>query len=106
MLLQRAQRHRLRKHIKRLRYAIEFSAGLFERRPVKRYLKPLRTLQEHLGTISDVVMAIDALRTLPERHARDWFTLGWLGAQRATLIDQAGTALRDFAKVEGFWRSR
>ena len=100
-----AQRHRLRKHIKRLRYAIEFSAGLFERKQVKRYLKPLRELQERLGAISDVVVAIDALRSAPERQARDWFTIGWLSAHRGALIDQAGAALRNFAKVEGFWRA-
>jgi len=101
-----AQRHRLRKHIKRLRYAIEFSSGLFERKHVKRYLKPLRTLQERLGAISDVLVAIEALRATPERQARDWFALGWLSAHRAALIDQAAAALQAFAKTEGFWSAR
>lgn len=99
-----AQRHRLRKRIKRLRYAIEFSAGLFERKAVRRYLKPLRALQERLGAISDVIVAIDALRGTSERDTQAWFALGWLSARRAVLIEQAGAELKAFAKAEVFWR--
>lgn len=99
-----AQRHRLRKRIKRLRYAVEFSAGLFDRKAVRRYLKPLRALQERLGAISDVIVAIDALRGTSERDTRAWFALGWLSARRAALIERAGTDLKAFAKADVFWR--
>jgi inorganic triphosphatase YgiF len=99
-----AQRHRLRKRIKRLRYAVEFSAGLFDRKAVRRYLKPLRALQERLGAISDVIVAIDALRGPAERDTRAWFALGWLSARRAALIEQAGAELKAFAKADVFWR--
>lgn len=99
-----AQRHRLRKRIKRLRYAVEFSAGLFERKAVRRYLKPLRALQERLGAISDVIVAIDALRGTLERDTQAWFALGWLSARRAALIEQAGAELKAFTKAEVFWR--
>jgi len=101
-----AQRHRLRKRIKRLRYAVEFSAGLFERKAVRSYLKPLRALQERLGAISDVIVAIDALRGTAERDTHAWFALGWLSARRAALIEQAGAELKAFAKAEVFWRER
>ncbi|HEY9065372.1 MAG TPA: CHAD domain-containing protein [Burkholderiaceae bacterium] len=100
------QRHRLRKHVKRLRYAVEFSAGLFERRQVKRYLKPLRALQEDLGVISDVIVAMQALRATPEGPAHHWFALGWLSAHRDALVRQAAAPLRAFAEAEGFWRTR
>jgi triphosphatase len=101
-----AQRHRLRKRIKRLRYAVEFSAGLFDRKAVRRYLKPLRALQERLGAISDVIVAIDGLRGPSERDTRAWFALGWLSARRAALIEQAGAELKAFAKADVFWRER
>ena len=101
-----AQRHRLRKRIKRLRYAVEFSAGLFERKAVRRYLKPLRALQERLGAISDVIVAIDALRGTSERDTRAWFALGWLSARRAALIEQASAELKAFAKADVFWSER
>ena len=98
------QRHRLRKRVKRLRYAVEFSAGLFERKAVRRYLKPLRALQERLGALSDVIVAIDALRGTSERDTQAWFALGWLSARRAVLIEQAGDELKAFAKAKVFWR--
>jgi inorganic triphosphatase YgiF len=100
------QRHRLRKRIKRLRYAVEFSAALFDRKAVRRYLKPLRALQERLGAISDVIVAIDALRGTSERDTRAWFALGWLSARRAALIEQAGAELKGFEKADVFWRER
>ena len=97
-------RHRLRKRAKRLRYATEFSATLFDRREVRRYLKALRALQERLGAVSDVLMAMAAFapRTGADRQAM--FALGWLTARRAALIDAAAPELKAFAKVERFWK--
>ena len=97
-------RHRLRKHIKRLRYAVEFTGTLFGGQAVKRYLKPLRELQERLGAINDVVVAMDAFRAARKTDPRAWFALGWLAGQREVLIRAARPALRAFAKSDGFWK--
>lgn len=97
-------RHRLRKHIKRLRYAVEFTGTLFGRQAVKRYLKPLRALQERLGAINDVVVAMDAFRAARETDPRAWFALGWLAGRREVLIRAARPELRTFAKSDGFWK--
>lgn len=103
-------RHRLRKHIKRLRYAVEFCGDLFDRKAIKRYLKPLRLLQEHLGQINDIVVAMAAVREHQgggaEADARRWFALGWLSARRDALVEQAAPSLKAFAKAEAFWRAR
>ena len=97
-------RHRLRKHIKRLRYAVEFTGTLFGRQAVKRYLKPLRALQERLGAINDVVVAMEAFRAARETDPRAWFALGWLAGRREVLIRAARPELRAFAKSDGFWK--
>ena len=97
-------RHRLRKQIKRLRYAVEFTGTLFGRQAVKRYLKPLRALQERLGAINDVVVAMDAFRAARETDPRAWFALGWLAGRREVLIRAARPELRAFAKSGGFWK--
>ena len=99
-------RHRLRKRAKRLRYAAEFCAALFGRRDVRRYLKVLRALQERLGAVSDVLIAIEAFapRAPTEPHAM--FALGWLAARREALIDAARPELKAFTKVERFWKAR
>lgn len=98
------QRHRLRKRLKRLRYAVEFGAGLFEARPVRRHLKALRALLDRLGALNDVVVALDAARSSPQAGTADaGFTLGWLVARREALVDAALPACTVVAEAPRFW---
>lgn len=101
-----ARRHRLRKRIKRLRYALEFSAGLFEPRPVRRHLKALRTLLDRLGALNDAVVALDAARASPQAAtaADAGFTLGWLVARREALVAAALPACAAVADAPRFWK--
>ena len=99
-----AGRHRLRRRVKRLRYAIEFSAALFERKARERYLKRLRALQERLGQIADLTVARASLLADPAPDAAAGFMLGWLDAKREALIDQALPALERFAEAPRFWK--
>jgi inorganic triphosphatase YgiF len=99
-----AGRHRLRKHVKRLRYALEFSASLFRPRAVQRYLAGLRAAQERLGVINDVVIAMDAFSRTRDTDPRAWFALGWLAARRDVLIAQALPDLKAFARTRRFWK--
>ena len=66
--------------------------------------EPLRELQERLGAINDVVVAMDAFRAARKTDPRAWFALGWLAGQREVLIRAARPALRAFAKSDGFWK--
>ena len=97
-------RHRLRKRVKRLRYALEFSATLFASRGVRGYLKALRAMQERLGAINDVVVAMDAFRSHRDTDPRAWFALGWLEARRQLLITQALPDLKAFSRAKRFWK--
>jgi len=99
-----AGRHRLRKQVKRLRYALEFSAALFRPGDVRRYLAALRAAQERLGEINDVVMAMDAFRRARDTDPRAWFALGWLASRRDVLIAQALPDLKAFANAKRFWK--
>jgi triphosphatase len=99
-------RHRLRKRAKRLRYATEFCAALFERRAVRRYSKALRALQERLGAVSDVLMALQAFAQRAPADPQAMFALGWLAARREALIAAAAPELKAFAKVGRFWKKR
>ncbi len=97
-------RHRLRKRIKRLRYAVEFAGSLFGRAAVRGYLRPLRALQERLGAINDAVVAIQAYAAAPDTDPRAWFAVGWLAARRDVLVAEARPELRKFAKAQRFWK--
>lgn len=99
-------RHRLRKRAKRLRYAAEFCAALFDRREVRRYLKTLRALQDRLGAVSDATMAIAAFAVRAPSDPQAMFALGWLAAQREALVGAAAPEWEAFSKVERFWKSK
>jgi CHAD domain-containing protein len=51
------QLHEIRKHAKRLRYAIEFFSPLFPEKAVRKYLAKLEALQEDFGTLNDTTVA-------------------------------------------------
>ena len=100
-----AGRHRLRKRIKRLRYAVEFGATLFHDGAVRRYLRPLRQLQDRLGEINDVVVAMAAYRARTDADPHAMFALGWLAARRDALLAQVAPLTKGFANVKGFWKA-
>ncbi len=99
-------RHRLRKRIKRLRYAVEFAGSLFSRAAVRRYLRALRALQDRLGAINDAVVGIGAFNAARDSDPRAWFAVGWLAARRDVLVTDAKPELRRFAKARGFWKDK
>ncbi|MBP6269740.1 MAG: CHAD domain-containing protein [Rhizobacter sp.] len=99
-------RHRLRKHVKRLRYAVEFSAGVFDAREVRRYLQGLRALQERLGIVNDVAVGIALYSAAAPADARALFALGWLASQRERALQACRPELKRFLAMPRFWRSR
>ena len=99
-------RHRLRKRIKRLRYAAEFSSSLFDERAVRGYLKSLRALQERLGTVNDVAVGIALYAAAAPADARALFALGWLASQRERALAACKPDLKRFATSARFWRER
>jgi triphosphatase len=96
--------HRLRKRAKRLRYATEFCAGLFGGGAVRRYVKSLAALQERLGEVSDVLMAMAWFAGRGDADPHAMFARGWLAARREAAIAAAGPALRGFTKAERYWK--
>ncbi|MFT3956628.1 MAG: CHAD domain-containing protein [Piscinibacter sp.] len=97
-------RHRLRKQVKRLRYGVEFAQGLWGTKKVARYLRALAALQERLGALNDVGVALAGLRAVEPRDAATLFALGWLAARRAALITDCAPALQAFTDVRRPWK--
>ena len=94
-----AQRHRARKRLKRLRYSLEFAAGLYSPKALKRCLAQVRAAQEVLGRYNDLVVAEQAFRAQLEHDPRAWFAVGWLTAQREQRVPQAAKALARVASA-------
>lgn len=105
-LLDDEGRHRLRKHIKRLRYAVEFCASLFDEAEVQSYLKGLRTLQERLGALNNVAVGIALYSAAAPHDTRALFALGWLAARREAALAACRPNLKRFLKLPRFWRGK
>jgi len=105
-LLDDEGRHRLRKHIKRLRYAAEFCASVFDEAAVQSYLKGLRALQERLGTLNDVAVGISLYSAAAPHDTRALFALGWLAAQRERALRACRPDLQRFIEQPRFWRGK
>ncbi len=99
-----AARHRLRRRIKRLRYASELVGALWPAKNVARYLACLQQAQSPLGEFNDTVVALACCRSLTESDPRAWFAVGWLAARLQTLAAPCAKALKCVARQRGFWR--
>jgi CHAD domain-containing protein len=99
-----AARHRLRRRFKRLRYGVEFVGDLFERRRLRPYEKSLRALQERLGGLVDITLALDAYRRTSASDPHALFAVGWLAARKDRLLHDSARDMAAFGKLKGFWK--
>ena len=103
--LEDTRQHRLRRRIKRLRYAAEFVASLHPPKAVARYLGGLGPVQESLGRTNDVNVALALYRSMVDTRPAAWFAVGRLSAIRETLRAESALALKGFLRLKPFWRS-
>ncbi len=101
-----AARHRLRRRVKRLRYAAEFAASRFDAKAVARYLKQLAPVQSSLGRANDVNVALALFRSQVEAVPAAWFAVGRLTAWREALLEESSAALNEFRHAVPFWERR
>jgi CHAD domain-containing protein len=86
------QRHKVRIHIKKLRYASEFFSTLFLKRRVDPFIAAMKTLQDHLGSRNDVEVAKKLLKRVLKRVR---------GKERAQLAYAAGLVVGWHSHVGG-----
>ena len=98
------QRHRTRRRVKRLRYAVDFVSALQGDKAVRRYLKRLQRAQDALGRYNDLCVAQQAFQALAQADPRAWFAVGWLQARRDAQVADAASALRRLARARVSWR--
>lgn len=95
-------RHEARKTAKKLRYTVEFFEALHAHGHVKkarkRYLAPLKELQEHLGDLNDIAAQPATFATLGLDT-----DLAPAHDRRSVLILNAGDALRRLEDAERYW---
>ena len=94
------RRHRLRKRLKRLRYALEFIQSELPPKYYKRFSKALTIALDELGEYNDLQVAIEAYRGISEIDSRAWFAIGWLKAQLPKAESRCIKALAAFHAAE------
>lgn len=101
------ERHEARKDAKKLRYAADFFAALFDdKRGVRRhsrFIEAMTGLQDRLGTLNDLVSGPQVLETIGLEDHPDAEAL-MVHANKERLIDSAQTALDDVIDAKRFWR--
>jgi len=105
--------HRLRIALKKLRYTAEFLSPLYPDKKVRRYVKELRRLQEHLGAINDIahvratmtamLRETDGKRALPGERYAAGLVVGWYRARAPRIANQALKRWKQFRKIKPFW---
>lgn len=102
-----ASRHEVRKDAKKLRYASEFFASLFDnkrqRRRHKKFAAALEVLQDQLGVLNDLATAsevLDKLGLADDPGASRLLT----GSKRKLLLKAAAEAHEDWIDMKRFWR--
>ncbi len=111
-------RHRLRIHVKKLRYATEFFASLFRRKKTKAFTARLSLLQDRLGQLNDAAVAQTLLHGVA--HEVDHATphpasrtlafaagqaAGWHSAHGAAsgVPDDVARDWKAFTRAKPFW---
>jgi CHAD domain-containing protein len=106
-------RHRLRIALKKLRYGMDFFAGLFPGKRVEAFRKTVARMQDRLGHLNDVAVAsrlvhelVDPLPPGPAATAAalgGGQLVGWYAHQVAALEPETVEAWKAFRALEPFW---
>ena len=104
-LLAEAERHRVRKRLKRLRYLAELMRPLFATRKVQAYVAALSDLQDALGRYQDAAAGRALLAARAAQDPGAWFGVGWLAAREPALAAECAKACRRTVRqAHPFWR--
>ena len=105
------ERHRLRIAVKKLRYTVDLLRSLYPQRAARRYLKPLKPVQDELGQANDIRVAYGLVIELGERAERAQ-PIAEAGGELLERHERAflqrepklGKRLRRLNRAEPFWR--
>jgi CHAD domain-containing protein len=94
------ERHRLRKRLKRMRYALEMLSPALPAQPLKTHMSALRRAESQLGEFNDLVVCLHMMEDLARRHAVPGPALDWLTTQRKAALKRCARSLRAYARAD------
>lgn len=96
-------RHRVRIDAKRLRYAMEFLAGLFPGKRVARYLKVIGEIQEGLGEANDDAVASRLIESLSAPKPLVDFAAATFAKRTQKTLSDLDARITALKKIRHFW---
>lgn len=96
-------RHRLRKRLKRLRYLLEFGAGLYAPKAVRKLLKAFGPVQDALGHYNDVCVARALFERSTAGDGAAMFARGWLARERDAALQACLDVLPRLRRARACW---
>ncbi|MEM7464204.1 MAG: CHAD domain-containing protein [Pseudomonadota bacterium] len=109
--LDEAERHQLRKDLKKLRYAMEFLQSLHKQKAWRRFRKELKRLQIQFGYLNDVHMAKSLPAMIGNGHDLSsdtamlaGFIDGWHEAGASDVLDDLDWHWQRLERRAGFWK--
>ena len=105
-----AERHKMRRSLKKLRYTVELFAPLYAKKDVKGFVKQLKALQDIFGYVNDVRTA-EQLRDIcakegdgPEAFEAVGYVLGYHCVKAAEVWDGVFDGWRQLKSTPRFWQ--
>lgn len=96
------ERHDMRKHVKRLRYGMEFAQGALHSGRIAPLRTALVSAQKALGQLNDLHVAAEYYRGPGARHPSAMFALGWLAATQQHETNASLLALESLGRAGRF----
>jgi len=98
-VLPASQQHRVRIHAKRLRYALDLFACVLPSRSAASYGKKLAHLQDELGALNDIEVAMARLKKLGSAEGVGPEAVEWFAQRRQQHALKAEAALADLSRT-------
>jgi CHAD domain-containing protein len=98
-----AQRHELRKRLKRLRYLAGFAAPAFGHESVGAWIDKVSAAQDRLGKHIDLALAADRFAVAATTDPDAGYAAGWLRAKAESSARAARKSLERLGRAERFW---
>lgn len=103
--LDKGARHRLRIHLKRLRYAAEMTEGLFDAAKVKPFVKAVEDVQDLLGELVDIQVARKLLGQLEVANTALALARQHLKRRKSDVLAAVPARFAGMRAVTGFWKT-
>lgn len=97
-------RHRVRIHTKRLRYAVDFFSSLYGKERLSRYVKVLGKIQDLLGQSNDDRVAMQLVESLAPPGPFSKFASAWFAARTRQSLAAGEHLFAEMKSIRRFWR--